>query len=36
MSTYLLPSNWDAYEVAVDAIASCDGDLRGALRLSLS
>jgi hypothetical protein len=26
-------TDWDAYEVAVDdAIASCDGDLRGALR----
>jgi hypothetical protein len=25
--------DWDAYEVAVDdAIATCDGDLRGALR----
>ena len=32
MSTYLLPSNWDAYEASVDdAIASCEGDLRGAL-----
>jgi hypothetical protein len=32
MSAYLLPSNWDAYEAAVDdAMASCDGDLRGAL-----
>jgi hypothetical protein len=32
MSTYLLPSNRDAYEALVaDAIASCDGDLRGAL-----
>ena len=26
-----MPSNWDAYEAAVDdAMASCDGDLRGA------
>jgi hypothetical protein len=26
-------TDWDAYEVAVDdAISSCDGDLRGALR----
>ena len=32
MSTHLLSSNWDPYETAVDdAIASCDGDLRGAL-----
>ena len=26
-------TDWDAYEIAVDdAIATCDGDLRGALR----
>ena len=32
MSTYLLPSSWDACEAAVDdVIASCDGDLLGAL-----
>ena len=32
MALHLLPSSLDAYEVAVDdVIASCDGDLRGAL-----
>jgi hypothetical protein len=33
MAMHLLPPNLEAYEAAVDdVIASCDGDLRGALK----
>jgi hypothetical protein len=33
MALHLMPPNLEAYEAAVDdAIASCDGDLRGALK----